>query len=147
MLPKDAKRHRDLACEQAASTSTLTSRQPSLDGHLVLKEPVLRYSDSNFRAAAIKWIIETDQVSPPWLQPLKALQHPSFKNMIDIASRASNGVNLLGSKTTRQAIINLFLTNLAALKERLNVSTTCIESRPCSCRMRIRAQLSKVAST
>ena len=63
MLPKDAKWRCDLAREQAASTSSL-SRQPSLDGYLVLKELVIRYSDSNFRAGAIKWIIETDQVSP-----------------------------------------------------------------------------------
>ena len=48
--------------------------------------------------------------------------------MIDIAACAPNGVNLPGTKTTRQAIISLFLTNLAALKERLNVRTVLIES-------------------
>ncbi|KAI9462704.1 hypothetical protein HD554DRAFT_1985789, partial [Boletus coccyginus] len=60
MLPEDTKWHCDLAHKQAASTSAI-SRQPSLDGHLVLKEPVIHYSDSNFHAAAIKWIITTDQ--------------------------------------------------------------------------------------
>lgn len=62
------------------------------------------------------------------LQPLEAFQHPAFKSMIDIAARAPNGVNLPGTKITRQAIISLFLTNLAALKERLNVCTIFIES-------------------
>lgn len=61
------------------------------------------------------------------LQPLKAFQHPAFKNMIDIASYAPNGVNLPATKTTHQAIISLFLTNLAALKEQLNVGSILFE--------------------
>ena len=61
MLPKDAKWRHD-----AALTSTI-SKQALLDGHLVPKEQVVRYTEVSFRTAAIKWIIETDQVSPPKL--------------------------------------------------------------------------------
>jgi hypothetical protein len=48
--------------------------------------------------------------------------------MINIAAHAPNGVNLPGTKTTWEAIISLFFTNLATLKERLNVCTVLIES-------------------
>lgn len=66
MLPEDAKRRRDLAREQAAAASMSTvSMQASLDGHLMPKEQVIRYTEVSFRTAAIKWIIETDQVSLP----------------------------------------------------------------------------------
>jgi hypothetical protein len=58
MLPEDAKRHRE-----AALMSTV-SKQASLDGHLVPKEQVVRYTEVSFCTAAIKWIIETDQVRP-----------------------------------------------------------------------------------
>ncbi|KAF8876423.1 hypothetical protein BD779DRAFT_1449448, partial [Infundibulicybe gibba] len=43
------------------------------------------YSDQLFRDAAIEWLVSTDQ-------PLAALEHPKFINMINIVARATNGV-------------------------------------------------------
>lgn len=63
MLLEDAKQWHEVACEQAAASSTSSlSRQPSLDGHLMCKEPIVCYLESGFHEAVIKWIIETDQV-------------------------------------------------------------------------------------
>ncbi|OJA10009.1 hypothetical protein AZE42_13011, partial [Rhizopogon vesiculosus] len=83
MLPKDAKQRR----EQAAA-----DQQPSISGYLKPRAPnehVMPYTDELFREAAIKWLIETDQ-------PIDALEHPAFKNMIDIAARTTNGIKLRG---------------------------------------------------
>ena len=54
MLPKDAKRQR----EEASAADT----QSTLDPHLRSKETIVTYSESSFRAAAIEWLVETDQV-------------------------------------------------------------------------------------
>lgn len=54
MLPKDAKRRRE---EVTADT------QSTLDPHLRPKDTIATYSESSFRAIAIQWLIETDQVS------------------------------------------------------------------------------------
>ncbi|KIM61765.1 hypothetical protein SCLCIDRAFT_121168 [Scleroderma citrinum Foug A] len=53
--------------------------QSTLDPHLRSKETIAAYLESSFHAVAIQWLVETDQ-------PIQALQHPAFKNMIDIAS-------------------------------------------------------------
>lgn len=58
----------------------------------------------------------------PILQPIQAVDHPSFKNMINIASRATNGVVLPNRNATRRDIMDLFKTQLTKLKGRLNVS-------------------------
>ena len=55
MLPKDAKQRR----EEASATDT----QSTLDPHLRPKETIVTYSESSFCAAAIEWLVETDQVS------------------------------------------------------------------------------------
>ncbi|KZP31896.1 hypothetical protein FIBSPDRAFT_723521, partial [Athelia psychrophila] len=55
-------------------------------------------------------------------QPIAALEHPKFKDMIDIASRATNGVKIPNRKATRLAIIRMFKSQLSNLKKRLNVS-------------------------
>lgn len=54
-------------------------------------------------------------------QPIQAFEHPSFKNMINIAARATNGVKIPDRRQTRQAIIDTFKRQLAALCDRLNV--------------------------
>ena len=46
--------------------------------------------------------------------------------MIDIASRATNGVKLPGRKGTRGEIKRLFKDHLTRLKARLNVFLSCI---------------------
>ncbi|KAG2745644.1 hypothetical protein P692DRAFT_201719774, partial [Suillus brevipes Sb2] len=108
MLPKDAKRRR----EDAAA-----DQQSSINGHLkprVPNERVIQYTDALFREAATQWLIDTDQ-------PIEALEHPAFKNMVDIAARATNGVILPDRRQTRRAIIDLFKQNLTNLCKRLLV--------------------------
>jgi hypothetical protein len=56
------------------------------------------------------------------LQPIQAFKHPKFKEMIDIASRAPNGVKLPGRKGMHASIKSLFMKHLANLKKQLNVS-------------------------
>jgi transposase InsO family protein len=96
----------------AAETATRT-----LDRDLrerKLSDRVLPYSDKLFRQAAIEWLVATDQ-------PIQALEHPHFKEMIDIASRATAGVKIPGRKATRVEIKNMFKDHLTRLKARLNV--------------------------
>ncbi|KIJ26339.1 hypothetical protein M422DRAFT_272626 [Sphaerobolus stellatus SS14] len=44
-----------------------------------LQERVIPYSDELFKQAAVEWLIATDQ-------PIQALEHPKFQEMIDIPS-------------------------------------------------------------
>ncbi|KIJ12264.1 hypothetical protein PAXINDRAFT_54346, partial [Paxillus involutus ATCC 200175] len=81
MLPTDVK-------ARNAATAVANAKQSSLNDHVRVIEPgehVLLYTDKLFREAAIEWLISTNQ-------PIQAVDHPSFKKMIDIASRATNGV-------------------------------------------------------
>jgi hypothetical protein len=48
-------------------------------------------------------------------QPIQALEHPSFKKMIQIAACVTNGVKIPDHKVTRKYIINLFKRNLTDL--------------------------------
>ena len=57
-----------------------------------------------------------------FLQPIRALDHPKFHEMIDIASRATSGVKIPGRKSTCAAIIQMFKDHLMKLKAQLNVS-------------------------
>ncbi|KAG1792995.1 uncharacterized protein HD556DRAFT_1213692, partial [Suillus plorans] len=109
MLPKDTKRRKlDAAADSQARLDThLREPQP--------KEQIIPYSDAIFREAAIEWLIETDQ-------PIDALNHKSFRYMIDVAARATNGVKLPSRTKTRRAIIDLFKHNLTNLRRRLLVS-------------------------
>ena len=79
-----------------------------------LANRVLLYSNKLFQQAAIEWLVATDQ-------PIRALEHPRFKEMIDIASRATNGVKIPSRKATRAEIKNMFKDYLMRLKSRLNV--------------------------
>ena len=57
MLPKDAKNRRDEVTAES---------QSRIDPHLKekpVKERVIPYSDDRFRAAAVEWLVSTDQVS------------------------------------------------------------------------------------
>ncbi|KAH9034280.1 hypothetical protein EDB84DRAFT_1269910, partial [Lactarius hengduanensis] len=67
-----------------------------------------------FRQVAVEWLVATDQ-------PIQALDHPKFKEMINIASRATNGVKIPSGKATRYEIKALFKRHLTSLKSRLNV--------------------------
>ena len=55
MLPRDTDARRK-------DKETKTSVQTSLDPHMTERETVVKYSDNVFREAAIKWLVETDQV-------------------------------------------------------------------------------------
>jgi hypothetical protein len=55
-------------------------------------------------------------------QPIQALNHPKFSEMIDLVSRATSGVKIPGRKSTRATIIQMFKDHLAKLKAHLNVS-------------------------
>ncbi|KAJ7245082.1 hypothetical protein C8J57DRAFT_1082574, partial [Mycena rebaudengoi] len=90
-------------------------RQATLDPHLRNKpERVAPYTDELFRDAAIEWLIATDQ-------PIRALTHPKFKAMIDIAARATKGVVIPGRNSTRQEIMNLFHAQMNKPRVRLQV--------------------------
>ncbi|KIK32026.1 hypothetical protein CY34DRAFT_102366, partial [Suillus luteus UH-Slu-Lm8-n1] len=70
--------------------------QQTIDVHVTereISEWVIPYSDQLFQKAAIEWLIATDQ-------PIQALEHPRFKEMVDVASRATQGVKILGRKAT-----------------------------------------------
>ncbi|EJF61811.1 hypothetical protein DICSQDRAFT_59826, partial [Dichomitus squalens LYAD-421 SS1] len=108
MLPKDSKARR---------TGQAPANQSRLDSHVkerLAEENMVKYTDTLFRQAAIEWLIATDQ-------PIHAMEHPAFKNMIAIAARATNGVTIPKRKQTRQAIIALFKDNLTKLRKCLNV--------------------------
>jgi hypothetical protein len=55
------------------------------------------------------------------MQPLQALDHPSFQKMIDVAARATKGINIPNRKATRKYIIELFKKNLDKLRLKLKV--------------------------
>jgi hypothetical protein len=131
MLPQDVKDRKT-----TAALAKENAEQATIDGHLrpiIRKEVIIPYTDSLFREAAIEWLISTNQASVFKLelsltslfisvtQPIQAVDHPSFKKMIDIASRATNGVNMPDRKATRHEIMELFKLQMTKLKERLNV--------------------------
>ena len=128
-LPKVVKSRKD------AKAAEDCSKQSSLDPHLEerCKETFVPYSDSLFREAAIEWLIATDQVfflnflnilfsiSDFKMQPLQAFDHPSFHKMIDVAARATKGINIPNRKASRKHIIALFKKNLDNLHLKLTV--------------------------
>ncbi|KAG1853818.1 hypothetical protein C8R48DRAFT_610667, partial [Suillus tomentosus] len=56
------------------------------------------YSDKLFKQAAIEWLVAMDQ-------PIQALEHLKFQEMIDIASQATNSVKIPSRKATRAEIM------------------------------------------
>ncbi|KAG2346964.1 hypothetical protein BDR05DRAFT_877854 [Suillus weaverae] len=108
MLPGDIKARKEKA-EQA---------QQTINSHLTeckLAERVIPYSDKLFKRAAIEWLVATDQ-------PIQALDHPKFQDMIDVASRATNGVKIPNRRATRAEIMRIFKNHLTRLRTTLNVS-------------------------
>lgn len=62
-------------------------------------------------------------------QPIQALEHPSFQELVGVASRAKHGVDIPGRKSTRGEILNLFKDYIIHLRTVLSVSV----SLPSSC--------------
>ncbi|KAG2048929.1 hypothetical protein BDR06DRAFT_894558, partial [Suillus hirtellus] len=103
----------------AAEKKKAAHAQQMIDAHLTerkLSERTIPYTHQNFRKAAIEWLVATDQ-------PIQALEHPKFKEMIDVASRATQGVKIPGRKATRAEIMHIFKNHLTKLKKKLNVCT------------------------
>ncbi|KAH8981786.1 hypothetical protein EDB86DRAFT_2812693, partial [Lactarius hatsudake] len=110
MLPEDTKQRRE-----AALDTSLQTQQTTLTAHFNPREPDLTpYSDSAFEAAAIAWLIQTNQ-------PIQAFKNPAFKKMIDITSRATRGITLPAPKKTRTLVIHMFKQQMFLLKKRLNI--------------------------
>jgi len=119
-LPGDVKNRKAAAAtvEQAAT----------LDRHLFeqsVGERAIVYSDKAFHQSAIEWLVATDQ-------PLRALENPQFKKMVNVASRATKAIIIPGRKATRAHIKQVFKDYMMELKARLTgptvigeVSLTC----------------------
>lgn len=56
------------------------------------------------------------------MQPIQALEHPKFKELIGVASRAKNGVDIPGRKATRGEILRIFKDYITHLRAELKVS-------------------------
>ncbi|KAH9987266.1 hypothetical protein BJV77DRAFT_950382 [Russula vinacea] len=108
-LPGDIKKRKE-AREQVTRTLDRDLKEKKLS------ERVIPYSYKGFIQAAIEWLVATDQ-------PVKALDHPKFKEMIDVASRATSSISIPGRKATRTEIKRMFVRHLTKLKARLNVIT------------------------
>ncbi|KAG1796005.1 uncharacterized protein HD556DRAFT_1234915, partial [Suillus plorans] len=114
MLPGDVKARKENAAQQRINAH-LTEHKA---------ERVVPYSDKLFRQAAIEWLVATDQ-------PIQALEHPKFQELIHVASRATNGVKIPGRKGTRAEIMRMFKNHLTRLRTTLNVSDVCLMSVCC----------------
>ncbi|KAG2067667.1 hypothetical protein BDR04DRAFT_1026739, partial [Suillus decipiens] len=111
MLPQDVK-------ECIMTATVVNVQQTSLDGHLQEIPPnkvVIPYTDTLFHKAAIEWLISTSQ-------QIQAVDHPSFKNMINIAAHAMNSMVLPNHNATHCKIMDLFKTQMMKLKDQLNLS-------------------------
>lgn len=54
-------------------------------------------------------------------QPFRAFQHPKYDEMIQVASRAKNGVKIPPVKRVRKRVIERWISHLRGLRKRLNV--------------------------
>ncbi|KAF8210002.1 hypothetical protein K438DRAFT_1960233 [Mycena galopus ATCC 62051] len=89
-----------------------------LNGHLGLRtEPVktIKYTSERLEEATNKRLIATDQ-------SLSATENPWFRQMMEIASRVPDGINMLSRKMVQASIIRMFKANLLKLKALLNSS-------------------------
>ncbi|KAG0693346.1 hypothetical protein DFH29DRAFT_1007373 [Suillus ampliporus] len=106
--PKEAGPSTHTKCHKLDAAADSQSR---LDAHLCEQKPkecVIPYSDALFHEATIEWLIETDQL-------IDAVNHKSFKYMIDTAARATNDIKIPSRRQMWQAIIDLFKCNLTKL--------------------------------
>ncbi|KAF5314033.1 hypothetical protein D9611_006951 [Ephemerocybe angulata] len=99
--------------------------QGTLDDAVEENANIIPYTRALFEEAAEDWLIETGQ-------PLDALSHPRFHYMVDVASRAMNGVKVPEKRATRAHLIARFKKNMSELHKCLNsdavkgkVSLTC----------------------
>ncbi|KAN0111931.1 hypothetical protein V8E52_008021 [Russula decolorans] len=76
-------------------------------------DAIVKQNTLLFQQAAIEWLVATDQ-------PIQALEHLAFKEMINVTFHATNGVKIPGRKATRNEIKSMFKKHLMSLKLRLN---------------------------
>ncbi|KAH8984847.1 hypothetical protein EDB92DRAFT_1802910, partial [Lactarius akahatsu] len=111
MLLEDTRQRKEAALDRSLQT-----QQTVLSDHFDPPGPeVIPYSDRAFEAAAIEWLVHTNQ-------PIQTFKNPMFKTMLDIASRASKGITLPSPKKTRTRIIHMFKQKMYLLRDHLNVS-------------------------
>ncbi|KAJ7220326.1 hypothetical protein GGX14DRAFT_355230 [Mycena pura] len=114
-LPEDVKARNDALTEAASAKAKL--EQKTLDEHLKKRpDRPAPYTDELWTLAALEWLVATDQ-------PIDALTHPKSKAMIDIAARATEGVDIPNRPQTRAQIKQLFYDQMNKLKIRLHVSS------------------------
>ena len=89
-------------------------KQGTLDVALVPIPRVTPYSDAAFLRATTRFIIDTNQ-------SLRVTEESSFKDMIDLAARAKNGVTVPSRKTVRKDIITCWKESVASIKGDLKV--------------------------
>ncbi|KAG6895297.1 hypothetical protein C0992_002089, partial [Termitomyces sp. T32_za158] len=108
-LPKDIQARKDKA---------EVKKQSRIEEHLTEQEvrEKVHYSDQLFREVAVEWLVSTDQ-------PIGALNHPKFHQMIHIASQAKNGIKIPDRCQTRQEIMSSFKKQMNFLRTRLNSFT------------------------
>ncbi|KAI0702200.1 hypothetical protein C8Q76DRAFT_633194 [Earliella scabrosa] len=109
-LPSDIQARKKAEEQQKA-------QQGTLDGHLKdmsTKERNIKYSEDVFRRAVVEWLICTDQ-------PISAVEHPKFKQMIHVAAAATNGVTIPSRKAARAGIMRMFNSELEGLRKKLTV--------------------------
>ncbi|KAF8467515.1 hypothetical protein DFH94DRAFT_598642, partial [Russula ochroleuca] len=106
-LPGDIKKHKQ-ATEEVHHTLDCDLQEIS-------ECIVAPYSNRLFHRTAVEWLAATDQ-------PIQALEHPKFKELIDVASRVlKSGVDIPGWKATWGEIIHIFKDYLTQLRAELNV--------------------------
>ena len=57
-------------------------------------------------------------------QPIQALEHPSFQELVGVASRAKHGVDIPARKSTCSEILNLFKDYIIHLRTVLSISVS-----------------------
>lgn len=114
---------------------TIKQQQQVLDGHLQdmsKKERVIAYSELAFKRAAVEWLIATDQVrlrtryqkdifSTRSLQPIWAFEHSTFREMIQLAARATGSVKIPDRKAARKQIMDMWHERMGGLKAHFEV--------------------------
>ncbi|KZS86735.1 hypothetical protein SISNIDRAFT_420588 [Sistotremastrum niveocremeum HHB9708] len=107
MLPKDSKARRE-----GQKGGKQTSLNENWEGQQ--RDVVIPYTHQTFIDVAREWLISTDQ-------PLSAMDHPKFREMIHTAARAKNGVKIPRHQDVRKGILEAFRRQMREMKKRLSV--------------------------
>ena len=64
-----------------------------------------------------------------YMEPIQALEHPKFKEMINVAAHTTNRVKIPGRKATHAEIMQNFKNHLTRLKKTLNAHHFFLKSK------------------